>query len=100
MTHIPPPKCSLRSVLADADIERPIDQIALGVALPADRTVKRATLLFTADDSGEFYVNGHKAGDAGNFHSATETDVTKLLQPGKNVLAASVKNGGSDLLAT
>jgi alpha-L-rhamnosidase len=66
------------------------------VTLPADRTVKRATLFFTADDSGEFYVNGQKAGTAGNFHSATETDVATLLQPGKNILAVSVKNGGAE----
>ena len=66
------------------------------ITLPADRAVKRATLFFTADDSGEFYVNGHKAGSAGNFHSATEADVTKLLQPGKNALTASVKNGGAE----
>ena len=66
------------------------------ITLPADRTVKRATLFFTADDSGECYVNGQKAGTAGNFHSVTETDVTTLLQHGENVLAASVKNGGAD----
>ena len=65
-------------------------------SLPAGRSVKRATLFFTADDGGEFYVNGQKAGTAGNFHSATQADVTKRLQPGKNVLAASVKNGGTD----
>jgi alpha-L-rhamnosidase len=66
------------------------------VNLPADRPVKRAPLFFTADDSGEFYVNGQKAGTAGNFHSATETDVATLLQPGKNILAVSVKNGGAE----
>ncbi len=66
------------------------------ITVPTDRAVKRATLFFTADNSGDFYVNGQKAGTAGNFHSATEADVTKLLQPGKNVLAASVQNGGAD----
>src|ERR1019366_7546247 len=66
------------------------------ITLPADRAVKRATLFFTADDSGECYVNGQKAGTASNFHSATVTDVTKLLRQGKNVLAASVQNGGAD----
>lgn len=69
------------------------------IALPADRMVKRATLFFTADDSVDFFVNGQKTGTTGNFHSATETDVTKLLQAGANVLAASVKNGGASLLA-
>jgi len=64
--------------------------------LPADRAVKRATLFFTADNSGVFYVNGRKAGTAGDFHSATVTDLTKRLQPGQNVLAASVQNDGAD----
>src|ERR1039458_7495589 len=66
------------------------------ITLPADRAVKRAILFFTADDSGECYVNGQKAGTAGDFHSATMTDVTTLLHHGDNVLAASVKNGGAD----
>jgi alpha-L-rhamnosidase len=66
------------------------------VTMPTDRAVKRATLFFTADDGGEFYVTGRKAGTAGNFHSATVADVTKRLQSGQNVLAASVKNGGAD----
>ncbi len=65
-------------------------------SLPADRSLKRATLLFTGDNSAEFFVNGQKAGTAGNFHAATEKDVTKRLHAGKNVLAASVKNEGSD----
>jgi len=66
------------------------------ITLPADRPVRRATWFFTADDSGDFYVNGRKAGTAGNFHSATQADVGNLLQPGTNVLAVSVNNGGAD----
>ena len=66
------------------------------IVLPADRTVKRATLFFSADNSGDFFVNGRKAGTASDFHSATEKDVTKLLHAGANALAASVKNDGSE----
>jgi alpha-L-rhamnosidase len=66
------------------------------IMLPADAVVKRATVWFTADDSAEFFVNGHKVGIAANFHAATETDVTRRLHAGTNVLAATVKNGGSD----
>ena len=66
------------------------------ITLPQDRIVKQAVLYFTVDNSGDMYVNGHKAGTAGNFHSATEVDVTKLLHPGNNVLAAAVKNDGAD----
>ena len=64
--------------------------------LPADRSVKRAFLLFTGDNSVDCFVNDHKGGTAGNFHAATERDVTMRLHAGKNVLAASVKNEGSD----
>ena len=64
--------------------------------LPADRSVKRAFLLFTGDNNAECFVNDHKAGTAGDFHAATERDVTMRLHAGKNVLAASVKNEGSD----
>jgi alpha-L-rhamnosidase len=64
------------------------------MTMPADRAVKRATLFFTCDNGGEFYINGKKAGGATDFHAAAQTDVTKLLQGGKNILAASVHNDG------
>ncbi len=64
--------------------------------LPAQQTLKRATLYMTADDSGELYINGQRAAGAGNFHAAEEVDVTGLLRPGRNMLAASVSNGGAD----
>jgi alpha-L-rhamnosidase len=66
------------------------------ITLPADRTVKQATLFFTADNSGEFYVNGQKAGAASDFHAAARFDVTGQLVRGKNLLAVSVRNEGSD----
>jgi alpha-L-rhamnosidase len=66
------------------------------ITLPADRTVKQATLFFTADNSGEFFINGQKAGAASDFHSAARFDVTGQLMRGKNLLAVSVRNEGSD----
>ena len=66
------------------------------LVLPADRPVKGATLFFTADDSGDVFVNGQAVGTAANFHAAAEADLTKLVHPGGNVLAAVVKNGGSE----
>ena len=65
------------------------------IMLPAGANVKRATLFFTADDSGRCFVNGHPAGSSGNFHGATQADVTKFFRAGENVLAASVENGGT-----
>ena len=66
------------------------------ITIPADRTVKRATLFFTADNGGDFYINGKRAGSAGDFHTAAQSDVTGLLQRGANLLAAAVHNDGSD----
>jgi alpha-L-rhamnosidase len=64
--------------------------------LPADRSVKQGSLFFTADNGGEFYVNGRRAGRGTDFHTAQECDVTKYLHGGDNLLAASVHNDGAD----
>jgi len=66
------------------------------ITIPADRVVRRATLFFTADNNGKFFVNGEKVASAGNFHSATEANVTGHVQVGPNLLAAEVKNDGAD----
>jgi alpha-L-rhamnosidase len=66
------------------------------ITVPTDRAVKRATLLFTADNSGEFFINGKKAGGATDFHAAAQLDVTGLLQRGANLLAVSVHNDGTE----
>ena len=66
------------------------------VTIPPGRVVKRATLFFTADNSGAFYINGRKVGTASDFHAASKVEVAKDLRPGDNQLAASVHNDGSD----
>jgi alpha-L-rhamnosidase len=66
------------------------------LTLPADQVIKRATLLFTADDSGQCFVNGKKVGQSSDFHTAGQFDVAKHLRPGENVVAMVVENGGSD----
>ena len=66
------------------------------ITIPAERAVKRATLFFTSDNTGEFYINGRKAGAATDFHAAARFEVTGLLQRGKNLLAVSVRNEGSE----
>jgi alpha-L-rhamnosidase len=65
------------------------------VVLPTERAVRRATLFVSADDSAEFFVNGQKVAAASNFHVAEEADVTGLLRTGKNMLSATVRNGGA-----
>jgi alpha-L-rhamnosidase len=62
--------------------------------LPSDRAVKSARWLGTGDNNFTIFVNGHTVGTGSNFKAASEFDVIKQLHPGKNVLAASVKNTG------
>jgi alpha-L-rhamnosidase len=66
------------------------------ITLPADRNVKQATLFFTSDNGGDFFINGQRIGGATDFHAAAQFDVTGQLQRGKNLLAASVHNDGTD----
>ena len=65
------------------------------ITIPAGRTIKQATLFFTADNGGEFFVNGQRIGGATDFHYAAPFDVGGLLKAGKNLLAASVHNDGT-----
>jgi hypothetical protein len=64
------------------------------VALPPDRPVESATMLMTADNAFELFVNGHSAGGGHNFHEVVDLDVTALLRPGTNTLAVTAENGG------
>jgi len=63
------------------------------VALPADAPFSCAHLIVNADDSCTPYVNGARLRkkDSGWTDFATY-DVTRLLRPGHNVLAAEVRN--------
>ena len=62
--------------------------------LPADRKVKSAHWLVSGDNEFTAYVNGEQVGAGNNFKAAAEVDVRKQLRPGRNVLAAAVKNVG------
>ena len=44
-----------------------------------------------ADDNGELFLNGHSVGFAGSWKNPPLREVAKFLRPGKNVLAAAVK---------
>ncbi len=66
------------------------------VSLPADRQITRAALVFTADNSGTFFINGQRVGAATDFHAAARFEVANLLHPGQNLLAVSVENTGSE----
>ena len=62
--------------------------------IPNEKKVREATLEMTADNSSQAWLNGKPAGQAGNFHVVTTTDVTDLLKSGKNTLAIEAANGG------
>jgi alpha-L-rhamnosidase len=62
--------------------------------LPPGRAVKSARWLVAGDNQFTVFVNGSEAGTGGSFKAVSEFPVHELLRPGKNVLAASVKNAG------
>jgi alpha-L-rhamnosidase len=64
--------------------------------VPKDRTIKTATLRITADDRCSIFLNGRDIGSRSGHRSAKELDVTKRLDPGKNILAVSAKNEGEN----
>ena len=62
--------------------------------LPADRPVKSAELALAADNEFACAVNGTHAGGGGSFKAVTIMDVTRSVKPGRNLIAAWVKNAG------
>ncbi|MBI5387112.1 MAG: family 78 glycoside hydrolase catalytic domain [Verrucomicrobia bacterium] len=62
--------------------------------LPADRVIKSGTLLLSGDNEFACTVNGQRAGAGNNFKSLTVMNVTSSLKPGRNWIAAWVKNAG------
>lgn len=64
--------------------------------LPTDRVVKQAELLLAGDNEFACAVNAQHAGAGGSFKAATSMDVTRSLKPGRNLIAAWVKNAGND----
>ncbi len=62
--------------------------------LPSGARVRSARWLITGDNSFAGYVNGAEAGNGSNFKVVSDFDIKKLLRPGKNLLAAEVRNIG------
>ena len=54
----------------------------------------KATLLASADNHIEVWVNGQPAGKSDEWAEAAQTDVTKLLKPGRNTIAVLARNDG------
>ena len=70
------------------------------IVIPADRTIKKASFVGTADNAFELFVNGKPGGandlTGGDLSGSIEIDVTKQLQAGPNVLAVNGTNGGKE----
>ena len=54
----------------------------------------KALLLAAADNHIEVWVNGQPAGKSDEWAEAAQTDVTKLLKPGRNTIAVLARNDG------
>jgi hypothetical protein len=66
------------------------------VTLPADAAVTAAQFIVNADDSCTAFVNGQRLPPKTDGWFDFETyDVTRLLRPGRNVLALEANNGAS-----
>jgi alpha-L-rhamnosidase len=66
------------------------------IQLPADRVVKQAIFLLTADDGFQLFINGHPAGQGATWRSLVSVEVTGRLQAGANALGIEVTNGGDN----
>ena len=70
--------------------------------LPATRTISKATITLTADNSYSLFINGKDIGQANNWYTPDTYDVTSILKPGDNLIAVEGKNidGPCGLLAS
>ena len=62
--------------------------------LPADRKVKRARYLATADNQCKAFINGRDIGGRDNYRTVKDSDLTYDMKPGKNLLAVVGMNKG------
>ena len=60
--------------------------------LPADARVKSAQLKFTVDNEFILFINGEAAASGADWQTPESVDVTKLLAPGRNLLAVEATN--------
>ncbi len=69
------------------------------ITIPADRKIVQAYCFFAGDDAVTFYVNGTHTGVGRGHPALIGADVTGMLKPGVNQLAASVTNGNANVPA-
>ncbi|RFC44893.1 MAG: protein of unknown function DUF1080/Cytochrome c [Verrucomicrobia bacterium] len=56
--------------------------------------LKSARVYATCDNRLKLYINGKLAGESPDWPQPIERDITALIQPGKNVIAAEAQNAG------
>ncbi|MCC6698831.1 MAG: family 78 glycoside hydrolase catalytic domain [Candidatus Hydrogenedentes bacterium] len=64
------------------------------ITLPADRTLRKASAQFAADNRHALYINGQRVDTGSSFKAAAYVDITAHLHPGDNIAAAQADNEG------
>ena len=73
------------------DERNPVGSYRRDFDLPADWKGRQVFMTFDGVDAGFFlWVNGEKVGYSVNSRNAAEFDITKLVKPGKNMVAVEV----------
>lgn len=62
--------------------------------LVLDSAVDSARITLTADNSFDLWVNGKPVGSRDDFTQPEAFEITRLLQPGTNLIAVAAANGG------
>ncbi len=85
----------------NAAIDAPVETryFRRDLALPTDRRIVRAIAFFAGDDAVSYYVNGTQVGVGRGHPALIGADVTTLLHPSVNQLAAAITNGNADVPA-
>jgi alpha-L-rhamnosidase len=62
------------------------------ISLPENRPMRQATCFFAGDDRCVFYANGVQVGGGHGHPNLVVADLTRQLQPGRNLLAVAATN--------
>ena len=65
------------------------------ITIPQNAVIAQAIAYVAADNYGDVFVNGKKAGSSHSFKQTVNLDITEQLKTGDNVIAVNVTNGGT-----
>lgn len=66
--------------------------LATTLTLPKERAVESASIIITADDEFDLFLNGQKIGSGKNWQDIQQWRISETLQPGANVIAVRAHN--------